>query len=104
MVQASNARWLFFKELGVGALNGLTWAAVIAVATWAWFGTWDVAGVIFVAIVINLIFAAMAGVLIPLTLKRLRIDPALAGGVILTTVTDVVGFAALLGLGSIFLA
>ncbi len=102
-VQASNARWLFFKELGVGALNGLAWAAVIAVATWAWFGTWDVAGVIFVAIVINLIFAAMAGVLIPLTLKRLRIDPALAGGVILTTVTDVVGFAALLGLGSIFL-
>ena len=103
-VQPSNARWLFFKELGVGALNGLAWAAVIAVATWAWFGTWDVAGVIFVAIVINLIFAAMAGVLIPLTLKRLRIDPALAGGVILTTVTDVVGFAALLGLGSIFLA
>ena len=103
-VQPSNARWLFFKELGVGALNGLAWAAVIAVATWSWFGTWDVAGVIFVAIVINLIFAAMAGVLIPLTLKRLRIDPALAGGVILTTVTDVVGFAALLGLGSIFLA
>ena len=103
-VQPSNARWLFFKELGVGALNGLAWAAVIAVATWAWFGTWDVAGVIFVAIVINLVFAAMAGVLIPLTLKRLRIDPALAGGVILTTVTDVVGFAALLGLGSIFLA
>ena len=103
-VQPSNARWLFFKELGVGALNGLAWAAVIAVATWSWFGTWEVAGVIFVAIVINLIFAAMAGVLIPLTLKRLRIDPALAGGVILTTVTDVVGFAALLGLGSIFLA
>ena len=103
-VQPSNARWLFFKELGVGALNGFAWAAVIAVATWSWFGTWDVAGVIFVAIVINLIFAAMAGVLIPLTLKRLRIDPALAGGVILTTVTDVVGFAALLGLGSIFLA
>ena len=102
-VQPSNARWLFFKELGVGALNGLAWAAVVAIATWSWFGTWDVAGVIFVAIVINLIFAAMAGVLIPMTLKRLRIDPALAGGVILTTVTDVVGFAALLGLGSVFL-
>ena len=103
-VQASNARWLFFKELGVGALNGLAWAAVIALATRLWFGSWDVAAVIFVAIVINLVAAAMAGVLIPMTLRRLRVDPALAGGVILTTVTDVVGFAALLGLGALFLA
>jgi len=102
-VQASNARWLFFKELGVGALNGLAWAAVIALTTWVWFGTWDIAAVIFVAIVINLTAAAAAGVLIPLMLKRLQIDPALAGGVILTTVTDVVGFAALLGLGTLFL-
>ncbi|MGE0029552.1 MAG: magnesium transporter [Steroidobacteraceae bacterium] len=102
-VQPSNARWLFFKELAVGALNGLVWAAAVAIATWLWFGTWDVAAVIFVAIVINLVAASMAGVLIPLTLKRMRIDPALAGGVILTTVTDVVGFAALLGLGALFL-
>ena len=102
-VQTSNARWLFFKELSVGALNGIVWAAAIAVATWLWFGTWDVAAVIFVAIVINLIAASIAGVLIPLTLRRLRIDPALAGGVILTTVTDIVGFAALLGLGTLFL-
>jgi magnesium transporter len=102
-VQPSNARWLFFKELAVGALNGLVWAAAVAIATWLWFGTWDVAAVIFVAIVINLVTASIAGVLIPLTLKRLRIDPALAGGVILTTVTDVVGFAALLGLGALFL-
>lgn len=103
LVQPSNARWLFFKELGVGALNGLVWAAVVAITTWIWFGTWDIAAVIFVAIVINLTAAAMAGVLIPLTLKRLHIDPALASGVILTTVTDVVGFAALLGLGTLFL-
>jgi magnesium transporter len=58
----------------------------------------------FVAIVINLVAAAIAGVAIPLALKRMRIDPALAGGVILTTVTDVVGFAALPGLGALFLA
>jgi magnesium transporter len=102
-VQPSNARWLFFKELAVGALNGLVWAAAVAIATWLWFGTWDVAAVIFVAIVINLVAASIAGVLIPLTLQRMRIDPALAGGVILTTVTDVVGFAALLGLGALFL-
>lgn len=103
-VQPSNARWLFFKELSVGAVNGLVWAGAVAFATWLWFGTWDVAAVIFVAIVINLVAAAVAGVAIPLALKRMRIDPALAGGVILTTVTDVVGFAALLGLGAAFLA
>jgi magnesium transporter len=102
-VQPSNARWLFFKELGVAALNGLLWAVVVAVATWLWFGVWTIAAVIFAAILINLAAAAIAGVVIPLTLKRLRIDPALAGGVILTTVTDVVGFAALLGLGSLVL-
>ncbi len=102
-VEASNARWLFFKELSVGALNGVAWATVVALATWAWFGTWQIAAIIFAAIVINVAAAAMAGVLIPLALRRLRIDPALAGGVILTTVTDVVGFAALLGLGTIFL-
>jgi magnesium transporter len=102
-VQPSNARWLFFKELGVAALNGLLWAVVVGVTTWLWFGDWTIAAVIFAAILINLAAAAIAGVLIPLSLKRLRIDPALAGGVILTTVTDVVGFAALLGLGSLFL-
>lgn len=102
-VHPTNARWLFFKELSVGALNGLVWAAVVALVTWAWFGTWDIAAVIFAAIIINLAAASVAGVMIPLALKRMRIDPALAGGVILTTVTDIVGFAALLGLGSLFL-
>lgn len=102
-VQASNARWLFFKELSVAAVNGVVWATVVALATWAWFGTWTIAAVICAAIIINIAAAAVAGVLIPLALQRMRIDPALAGGVILTTVTDVVGFAALLGLGTIFL-
>jgi magnesium transporter len=102
-IQGSNARWLFFKELSVAALNGAIWATVVALATWAWFGTWQIAAVICAAIVINIAAAAVAGVLIPLALQRLRIDPALAGGVILTTVTDVVGFAALLGLGTLFL-
>ena len=102
-IESSNARWLFFKELSVGALNGVIWAIVVALATWAWFGTWQIAAVICAATVSNIAAAAAAGVLIPLGLKRLRIDPALAGGVILTTVTDVVGFAALLGLGTLFL-
>jgi magnesium transporter len=103
-VQPANARWLFFKELGVGALNGLACAALIAAVVRLWLGSWGVPAVVFIAVVINLVAAAMAGVLIPMALKRLRIDPALAGGVILTTVTDVVGYTALLGLGALFLA
>jgi magnesium transporter len=102
-VQPSNAGWLFFKELSVSAVNGIVFATAIAVATWLRFRTLEVAAVMFAAVVINLVAAAVAGVTIPLALKRIRIDPALAGGVILTTVTDIVGFAALLGLGALFL-
>ena len=103
-IAASNARWILFKEIAVGILNGLGWAVVVALATVLWFKTWDVAAVIAAAMVITLFFAAMSGVIVPLVLKRLRIDPALAGGVVLTTITDVVGFMALLGLGALYLA
>lgn len=102
-VQDSNARWLLIKELAVGCLNGLAWAGVVALVTVLFFSTWEVAAIIAIAITLNLVFAALAGVLIPLVLKRLQIDPALAGSVVLTTVTDVVGFAAFLGLGAAFL-
>jgi magnesium transporter len=102
-VQPSNAGWLFFKELSVSAVNGIVFATAIGIATWLRFRTLEVAAVMFAAVVINLVAAAVAGVTIPLALKRIRIDPALAGGVILTTVTDIVGFAALLGLGALFL-
>lgn len=102
-VERSNARWLMFKEIAVGILNGVGWALVVAVATVFWFRNWEVGAVIAVAIAINLLAAACAGVAIPLVLKRLNIDPALAGSVVLTTVTDVVGFAAFLGLGAMFL-
>ncbi|MCZ8132137.1 MAG: magnesium transporter [Steroidobacteraceae bacterium] len=102
-VQKDSARWLLWKELAVGALNGVLWAAVVGVVTLAWFREWSIAAIIFFAMLINLVVAALSGVLIPLALKRMRIDPALASGVILTTFTDVVGFAALLGLGAIFL-
>ena len=102
-VERSNAGWLLAKEVAVGALNGLTWAAVVALATVAWFRTWDVGAVIAAAMAINLLIAALAGVSIPLLLRRLGVDPALAGGVVLTTVTDVVGFGAFLGLGALFL-
>ncbi|WP_290612464.1 magnesium transporter [Arsukibacterium sp. UBA3155] len=94
---------LFRKELGVGAINGVLWALVIAVTTYFWFGDWVIGGVIGLAIVINIIAAAISGVFIPIWLEKLNIDPALSGSVILTTVTDVVGFFAFLGLGSLFL-
>lgn len=100
---ASNTRWLLLKELAVGTLNGLLWAAVIALIAGLWFKSTLLGLVIAAALIINLVFAALAGATIPLSLKRLGIDPAIAGGVILTTVTDVIGFLSFLGLASIFL-
>jgi len=103
-IESSNARWLFNKELGVGLLNGLLWSAVVAVVTMWWFGTWRIGLVIAVALAVNLLCAALAGFSVPLTLRRLKIDPALAGGVVLTTITDVVGLAAFLGCGALLLS
>jgi magnesium transporter len=102
-IDRSNARRILRKELLVGVLNGAGWAIVVAVATYFWFGDWRIGGVIGGAMLINLIIAALAGFVIPLTLKRMHIDPALAGGVVLTTVTDVIGYAAFLGLGAALL-
>ena len=102
-VESSHARWIFAKELAVGLLNGLAWAAVVAVVTRLFFDTWAVGAIIAAALAINLLVAAVAGFAIPLLLRKAKIDPALAGGVVLTTVTDVVGFVAFLGLGTIYL-
>ena len=102
-VGSSNASALLMKELLVGVLNGLMWAIVVGLASWAWFQDPGIGLVIAAAMVINLIAAALAGVLIPLILKRMAIDPALAGGVVLTTVTDVTGFLAFLGLATLVL-
>lgn len=102
-INPSNARTIFRKELGVGIWNGLIWALVIATVAGLWFDSLSLSIVIASAIVLNLIIAAISGAVIPLILKRLGIDPALSGSVILTTVTDVVGFFAFLGLASLFL-
>jgi magnesium transporter len=103
-VQDSNARALMAKELAVGSLNGLVWAIVVAGVTIFVFSTsWEVGAVIAAALMISLIAAAVAGFAIPLILRRLKIDPALAGTVILTTITDIIGFGVFLGLGTIFL-
>jgi magnesium transporter len=102
-VQWSNARWLLFKEIAVGGLNGLLWAVVVGAVTVFWFDTWQIALIIAAAMLVNLLAAAAVGVIVPMALRRLDIDPALSAGVILTTFTDCIGFATLLGLGALFL-
>ncbi|MEY3337264.1 MAG: hypothetical protein RL245_256 [Pseudomonadota bacterium] len=102
-VQWSNARWLLFKEVAVGGVNGVLWALVVGAITVVWFDTWQIAVILAAAMLINLLAAAAVGVLVPLALRRFAIDPALSAGVILTTFTDCIGFATLLGLGAIFL-
>ena len=99
-IDRSNARRILRKELLVGILNGLGWAVVVSVATYLWFGDWLIGGVVGAAMFINMFVAALAGFTIPLILKRMNIDPALAGGVVLTTITDVIGYMAFLGLGA----
>lgn len=102
-LSGSNARALMLKELAVGSLNSLIWAAVVAIIAGVWFQSGAIALLIGIAITINLVCAAVAGSLLPLLLDRAGIDPALAGSVLLTTVTDVVGFLAFLGLASLFI-
>jgi len=102
-VERANARWLLTKEIAVAMLNGMAWATVVAIVAFLWYRDWKIAGVIFAAMMVNLFAAALAGVIVPLTLKRFGVDPAVAGGVVVTTVTDVVGFASLLGLGTLVL-
>lgn len=98
-----NQRWLLRKELAVGGLNGIIWAIAIAVVTYLWFQDVGIAILIGVAIIINLVAASLAGVTIPLALKKCGIDPALSGSVLLTTITDVVGFMAFLGFATLFI-
>lgn len=102
-VTKSNQKALLDKELKVGFLNGLIWALVVGLIAYFWFDSHLLGLVISIAILLNIVAAALTGVVLPLILSKLKIDPALSGSVILTTVTDIVGFVAFLGLGSIFL-
>ena len=102
-INSANARGILRKELLVGILNGLGWATIVSLFTYLWIDDWRIGGILGCAMIINMFVAAGAGYFIPVTLKRLKVDPALAGGVVLTTVTDVVGYMAFLGLAAIFL-
>ena len=101
-ISSSNSRWLLRRELGVAGLNGLLWAVVISVVAFLWYQELRLSCIIAAAMMINLIIAALAGAYLPLFLKRLNVDPALAGSVALTTVTDSIGFFAFLGLAQTF--
>ena len=99
----SNVRLLLLKEISIGALNGILWSLVVSMAAYLWFDSPMISMIIAAALIINLMCATLAGVTVPLALKRLGIDPALAGSVLLTTITDVIGFMAFLGLATLIL-
>ena len=98
-----NAMRVVFRESSVGLINGFLFAAIIGLFAWWWFGAGPLGAVIGAAMIINLLAAALAGILIPMTLDHLDIDPAISSGVFVTTVTDCVGFFAFLGLASLWL-
>ncbi|MDA0786793.1 MAG: magnesium transporter [Proteobacteria bacterium] len=100
---ATNAARIVGKEAIVGGINGLLFALVMGIVAWLWFGVPAIGFVIAAAMVFNLLVAGLAGVTIPLALERMRIDPAVGSAVILTTITDVVGFVSFLGLAAIVL-
>ncbi|MBE0493587.1 MAG: magnesium transporter [Thiomicrospira sp.] len=100
---SSNSRALLVKESVVGVLNGITWAILTAIGAYIILQQVDLSIIFGAAMLINLVAAAIAGVLIPLILKRMNIDPALATGLMITTVTDSLGFFVFLGLATIVL-
>ena len=102
-VNPSNSRWLIYKELAIGGLNGVIWAVLIASVIAVWKQDLTLGLIIAFAMLMNMIAAALSGATLPIIMKKLRIDPALAGTVILTTITDVVGIFAFLGTATLFL-
>jgi magnesium transporter len=102
-VDRTNAERIFRKELFVGFFNGLAWSSVVALFTYLWFDDWRIGFIIGAAMLINLVAAAAAGFGVPLLLKKMNVDPAIAGGVVLTTITDVIGYGSFLGLGAAIL-
>ena len=102
-VTSANIKTLISKEVAVSGLNGIIWSIVIGLITYYWFSDLLLSLIIALAIITNLLVAAFSGAFLPLALTKLKIDPALAGGVILTTITDVIGFVAFLGLAALFI-
>ena len=101
---SSNYNALIKKEITVGLLNGLVWALVVATFSILWFENFNIGLIIGFALLVNLVAGAFAGAVIPVLLRNIGVDPAIAGGVVLTTFTDVIGIIAFLGLASLVLA
>lgn len=99
----SNQKELLFKEAGIGLLNGILWASIIGGIVMVWKGDIMLGAIISAAMLVNLTVAGVAGVAIPVLLKKMNIDPALAGGMALTTITDIIGLSAFLGLATILM-
>ena len=102
-LKPTNAMRFIGKEVTVGLFNGMIFAVLTGGVTWVWFGRADIGVIIGVAMIINMIIAGLSGTLVPITLEKLKIDPAVASAVFLTTITDVVGFLAFLGLAALFI-
>ena len=102
-INTSNIKWLFKRELAVSIINGIVLSTLVAISTYLWFQDYTLAILIASALVINLISSVIAGILVPLILRKLNQDPAIGGSVVVTTVTDVVGFFSFLGLATIYL-
>jgi magnesium transporter len=102
-ISSGNARWLAYKEIAISGISGVTWAVVVGLVSYFWFADIRISLVLAASMIINLLIAALSGFGIPMLMKRLGIDPALAGGVVLTTATDVIGFVSFLGLATLFL-
>ena len=102
-INRSNLRWLYKRELAVSIVNGIMLSILVGGITYLWFSDAIIAILICVAMVVNLMCSAVAGIFIPIILQKLNQDPAIAGSVVVTTVTDVIGFLSFLGLATLFL-
>ena len=102
-INDTNIKWLFKRELAVSILNGIVLSILVSFVTYIWFQNSLISILISCALIINLISSVFAGVIVPLVLRKLNQDPAIAGSVVVTTVTDVIGFLSFLGLATIFL-
>ena len=101
-IMSTNYLYLLSREITVGVVNGFFWALVLGLISFFWFGELTITLIILLSMVINLFMAVISGMGIPILLKFFKLDPAIAGSVIVTTITDVVGFMSFLGLATLF--
>ena len=102
-INRRNLKDLLTREVAIGLLNGVLWAMIVAALVWLWFGDPQIGLIIGTALIVNLVTAAYVGAMLPILFRKIGVDPALAGGVALTTITDVVGLVAFLGLATLIL-